>query len=103
MQQNIKDTEIYAELDKQFDRCIDHFIRENIIYTQEIKNYTDKIDTEITLFLELKSIEMLKFQIDMMYDILKNAINLLFQIHKLDFLIKYEMVSYYSAVNLIYL
>ena len=62
MQQNIKDTEIYAELDKQFDRCIDHFIRENIIYTQEIKNYTDKIDTEITLFLESKSIDITKFK-----------------------------------------
>lgn len=62
MQQNIKDIEIYAELDKQFDRCIDHFIRENIIYTQEIKNYTDKIDTEITLFLESKSIDIVKFK-----------------------------------------
>jgi hypothetical protein len=62
IQQNITDSTIFYELDKQFDRCIDHFIRVNIIYIQDIKNYIDQIDTEITFFLESKSIDITKFK-----------------------------------------
>lgn len=62
IQQNITDSTIFYELDKQFDRCIDHFIRVNIIHIQDIKNYIDQIDTEITFFLQSKSIDIIKFK-----------------------------------------
>lgn len=62
IQQNITDSTIFYELDKQFDRCINHFIRVNIIHIQDIKNYITQIDTEITFFLESKSIDIIKFK-----------------------------------------
>lgn len=62
IQQNITDSTIFYELDRQFDRCIDHFIRVNIIHIKDIKNYIDQIDTEITFFLQSKSIDITKFK-----------------------------------------
>lgn len=58
LQQQIKDLEIFSELNRQFDRCIDHFVRKSIIDTHKVKEYIDQIDRELILFLRNRDFDV---------------------------------------------